>query len=828
MVEYTGNLLDRYTKGAALQGAAPSDIRSKEDAEAEYGADVVQRGYKAWSDVETARSEVANPAAHFKTRDEAILKLHDAVVAAQAVARSGNRYLLDHANRFPAEYGFLNDGFDEDSEVIAYEHAISIFGEQNVTVVNEILHEIDSLYQILDEAERAEPSFDDETGSYSYSSNEGDVQELETLRVNIERQIDAAWQRVTALHSDGNGYVEQAAQTNAELFARVIEKTNAWNEFQSLRAAGHEGAAVPQEAFGNELLLGYYQTGLEELESDLKNADQEISLDRDRTATHPTTGWSKEISDAQWENLAVRKSELESARDKIPGTIDNPIQIGHTAEQQLRYALSAAPASPQPIAEGESMKTPDPVPGTIENPIQLGHTIEQQLKYAVRGQPEAARERRTIFNAKPDSVEMFRELYQDVVRTGESFPIGALERHAEGRLQQTYAALVLIENAKAAGIIPENSKFVATGAKVQDKRASKEYPAAHRLPADLSIEASDGSRRRLTDYLDVDLDRIWVDQNIFAPTDRIHRLANVADQWVEDGGMKTAFVAAANAVSSGKMTAEEALEDIVEPGYAAANARALEKVERNFSLIERQALSQRVVDQHGQPYRKVPEPTVLKIKGLDERAAAKDVMERTLKAYSRMEELSPSLRMKSNLAVNGIIDNEIRLREQGPNARRVLAPGEAMVEARRAAGDANTALTKQMDEVIQLGNKASAAAAAAADPSRPLEARMRAMGDAGAYGEAMKTAWAKLQGETGPKVVKGLSDRLERCGPHAGGHLAAVTARLASPPKEVLQAAHQIDDAQEKLQRANRSQVESGQQNSVRPSIGQRPSPSME
>lgn len=828
MVEYTGNLLDRYTKGAALQGAAPSDIRSKEDAEAEYGADVVQRGYKAWSDVETARSEVANPAAHFKTRDEAILKLHDAVVAAQAVARSGNRYLLDHANRFPAEYGFLNDGFDEDSEVIAYEHAISVFGEQNVTVVNEILHEIDSLHQILDEAERAEPSFDDETGSYSYSSNEGDAQELETLRVNIERQIDAAWQRVTALHSDGNGYVEQAAQTNAELFARVIEKTNAWNEFQSLRAAGHEGAAVPQEAFGNELLLGYYQTGLEELESDLKNADQEISLDRDRTATHPTTGWSKEISDAQWENLAVRKSELESARDKIPGTIDNPIQIGHTAEQQLRYALSAAPASPQPIAEGESMKTPDPVPGTIENPIQLGHTIEQQLKYAVRGKPEAARERRTIFNAKPDSVEMFRELYQDVVRTGESFPIGALERHAEGRLQQTYAALVLIENAKAAGIIPENSKFVATGAKVQDKRASKEYPAAHRLPADLSIEASDGSRRRLTDYLDVDLDRIWVDQNIFAPTDRIHRLANVADQWVEDGGMKTAFVAAANAVSSGKMTAEEALEDIVEPGYAAANARALEKVERNFSLIERQALSQRVVDQHGQPYRKVPEPTVLKIKGLDERAAAKDVMERTLKAYSRMEELSPSLRMKSNLAVNGIIDNEIRLREQGPNARRVLAPGEAMVEARRAAGDANTALTKQMDEVIQLGNKASAAAAAAADPSRPLEARMRAMGDAGAYGEAMKTAWAKLQGETGPKVVKGLSDRLERCGPHAGGHLAAVTARLASPPKEVLQAAHQIDDAQEKLQRANRSQVESGQQNSVRPSIGQRPSPSME
>jgi hypothetical protein len=109
-----------------------------------------------------------------------------------------------------------------------------------------------------------------------------------------------------------------------------------------------------------------------------------------------------------------------------------------------------------------------------------------------------------------------------------------------------------------------------------------------------------------------------------------------------------------------------------------------------------------------------------------------------------------------------------------------------------------------------------------------MEARMRAMGDAGAYGEAMKTAWAKLQNETGPQVVKGLSERLERCGPHAGGHLAAVRSRLASPPKEVLQAANQIEDAQEKLQRANRSQVDFGQQNSVRQSFGQRPTPSME
>lgn len=786
-----------------------------------------RRGKDVLAELVLARSQITDPTHHSTTGDEAIIKLHDAVVAAKAEAKSGNRYVLDHAKRFPTEYGFLDDGFDEDSEVRAYERAVETYGELNVAAVHDALYEIEALHQSLTDLHRSEPTHDSETGAYTYEISADDAQALKNQSVNVERQIDAAWQRLAAFHDDGNGYVQYVAQSNAELFARINEHDKAREIFEVLTNAGHAGDAVPKEAFGDAQLLGFYERGLKDLETELRIADHEIGLGIDEDAVHPITGWNSAISEAQWENLAARKAELQSARDKNPGTFENPIQIGHSAEQQLSYALKASD-SQQPTAEGEFMSTPEPVPGSLDNPIQLGHSIEQQLKYAVGNRQEGARERRVIHNSKPDSVEMFRELYQDVVRTGDSFPIGALERHAEGRLQQTYAALVLIENAKAAGIIPENSKFVATGAKVQDKRASKDYPAAHRLPADLSIQAADGSLRRLTEHLEIDLDRIWVDQNIFAPTDRIHRLANVADQWVEDGGMKTAFVNAANAVSSGRMTAEEALEDIVQPGYASAHARALEKVERNFMLIERQALSQRIVDQHGHPYRTVPEPTVLKIKGLDERAAAKDVIERTLKAYSRMEELSPSLRMKSNLAVNGIIDNELRLREHGPNARRVLAAGEAMVEARRAAGEANAALTRQMDEVIQLGNKASAAAAAAADPSRPIEARMRAMGDAGNYGEAMKSAWAKLQSETGPKVVKGLSDRLERCGAHAGGHLAAVKARLASPPKEVLQAAHEIDDAQEKIRRATRSQVDYGQQNSSRPSFGQRLSPSVE
>lgn len=91
-----------------------------------------------------ARLQITDPTNLSTTRNEAVIRLHDAVVAAKAEASSGNRYVLDHAKRYPTEYGFLDDGFDEDSEVRAYERAIETFGELNVSAVNEALYEIEN------------------------------------------------------------------------------------------------------------------------------------------------------------------------------------------------------------------------------------------------------------------------------------------------------------------------------------------------------------------------------------------------------------------------------------------------------------------------------------------------------------------------------------------------------------------------------------------------------------------------------------------------------------------------------------------------------------
>ncbi|MDH1270284.1 hypothetical protein N5C81_21960 [Rhizobium pusense] len=409
--------------------------------------------------------------------------------------------------------------------------------------------------------------------------------------------------------------------------------------------------------------------------------------------------------------------------------------------------------------------------------------------------------RREIMDSKPDPLPLFTELYDDVVRTADGVPVGALHRHAEGRLQQTYAVLALIEQGREIGLLPKDGEFVATGARVQDKRTSRMYPAAHRLPADLSIKY-DGQLVRLTDFFEEGLDRTWIDKNIFASTDRIHRLANVADQWCEDAGMKTTLVKAANAVLDGKMSARQAMDDIVQPGYAAAVATAREKVERNFSWIERQALSQRIVTIQGQPFR-LPEPTALKVKDLPERAAAKDVMERTLAAYSEVSELSPFQRMKSAMAATAIIDNEKRAIAEGGRDR-LLPPGMAAIEAEHARREARASLQREMDVIEQLAGKAREAVAAANDISRPLSSRQSAMNDAMAYGDRMKVAWTALQKERGPQIMERMEQRVRHCGLHGQRQLAELRSSFAAPPRVVRDVAGTLEDTRDNLKRQDR------------------------
>ncbi|MGQ2952918.1 MAG: zeta toxin family protein [Agrobacterium sp.] len=274
---------------------------------------------------------------------------------------------------------------------------------------------------------------------------------------------------------------------------------------------------------------------------------------------------------------------------------------------------------------------------------------------------EGTQRGRTIFQRQADALALFVELYDGGSRDAVRRPIGDIEAHAIGRLTQTYIALKLVEAASGLGLLPEDGKIVATRAMVQDKRATQEFPAAHRLPADIAVEMQDGTRRRLTDHFDVELNRVAVDREVFSRTDRLSRLANVADSWVEAAGMRKTLARAANAVASGGMSADAAMSEIVEPGYAAANAQASRRLDRNMALAERAAIATLVIDEKGEPFSAMRDDLRLRTADLNNRARAKAMMEAALAETARHGHLGPEQRRTAEEFVRGIAENERNL-----------------------------------------------------------------------------------------------------------------------------------------------------------------------
>jgi hypothetical protein len=268
---------------------------------------------------------------------------------------------------------------------------------------------------------------------------------------------------------------------------------------------------------------------------------------------------------------------------------------------------------------------------------------------------------RTIFQNHADALGLFGELYDNAVRDAERRPIGNIEAHAIGRLLQTYTALKLIEAARNLGLLPEHGKIVTTQGIVHDKRGWQEFPAAHRLPADLSVEMPDGSRRRLTEHLDGALNRVAVDREVFGRTDRLSRIANVADSWFEAAGMRKTLARAAHAVDSGERSADAAMAEIVEPGYSAAIARARSRLDRNMAVVERAAIATAIVDASGEPFRTVREDLLLRTANLENRARAKAMMVTVLDETARQRQLDPAQRRAADAFIRGISETERKL-----------------------------------------------------------------------------------------------------------------------------------------------------------------------
>lgn len=319
---------------------------------------------------------------------------------------------------------------------------------------------------------------------------------------------------------------------------------------------------------------------------------------------------------------------------------------------------------------------------------------------------EGTQRGRTVFQRQADELALFVELYDGASRDAERRPIGNIQAHAIGRLTQTYMALKLVEAARDLGLLPEDGKIVATRAMVQDKRGTQEFPAAHRLPADLAVETSDGARRRFTEHFDVELNRVAVDREVFSRTDRLSRLANVADSWVEAAGMRKTLVRAANAVATGGMSADAAMSGILEPGYAAAITQASRRLDRNMALAERAAIATLIIDEKGEPFRAMRDDLRLRTADLDNRARAKAMMEAVLAETARYARLDPEQRQTAEEFVRGIAENERNLgMHQAPG--RSASRTDVLVPARHLPDLAEQEVADRLRASSRLADKRS-------------------------------------------------------------------------------------------------------------------------
>lgn len=293
---------------------------------------------------------------------------------------------------------------------------------------------------------------------------------------------------------------------------------------------------------------------------------------------------------------------------------------------------------------------------------------------------DGSRRGRSIFQTRADALGMFVELYDNALRDAERRPIGNIEAHALGRLSQSYMVLKLVETARDLGLLPDDSTIVATRAMVQDKHGNQEFPAAHRLPADLSVETPNGERRRLAEHFDVQLNQVAIDREVFGRTDRLSRMAKVVDSWLKTAGMRKTLARAANDVASGRMSASAAMSDIVEPGFAAAVARTRQRLELNMALAERTAIAASIVDQRGEPFRAMLDNLRLRTGDLDNRARAKAMMDEIMVEAARHERLDAGRRRAAEEFARGIADNERSLGarwdvDQSTRRSNVLVPG---------------------------------------------------------------------------------------------------------------------------------------------------------
>ena len=263
---------------------------------------------------------------------------------------------------------------------------------------------------------------------------------------------------------------------------------------------------------------------------------------------------------------------------------------------------------------------------------------------------------RIIFDTDPDPSALFDELHFQGARDGFGVPLGDVAGHARRRFTACYGALCLTRLLVELGRIPSPVDPTVTGALYQDKQTSREFPAAHVLPCDLtlSMPGHPPPGARLSDLLRNPLNRIWAQREIFGRTDRVHRLTNVVDRRCEagDDGMGMILAACCDDTIRGALRSRlaapggraapvppppaiDAFDRGLVTGFLWVARNRLDRLEAEFTALERAELTPRpLLDRFGKSI--VAGPTDLRLSAPSPRAraAVRAAMRQILEIYA--------------------------------------------------------------------------------------------------------------------------------------------------------------------------------------------------
>jgi hypothetical protein len=157
---------------------------------------------------------------------------------------------------------------------------------------------------------------------------------------------------------------------------------------------------------------------------------------------------------------------------------------------------------------------------------------------------------RYIFDSDPDPNRLFDELYRDGIRDFKGLALGDVSGHARRRFTVSYGVMLLTALLEQLDRLPANAEIGARGASDQDKQVSGDEQAAHIAPCEIVVHAPGSALdgEPLYAFLVNPFNQTWVRREIFAPTDRVHRLVNVADSSCERGRGRNAGIGMVDAL----------------------------------------------------------------------------------------------------------------------------------------------------------------------------------------------------------------------------------------------------------------------------------------